>query len=76
MCLPETVLLVEAHGDGVERWGVVTREGSSKRVGLAFTPEANVGDLLLVHSGQAFRILQRDPEGADRGTAGASTTPS
>lgn len=75
MCLPETVLLVEAHGDGVERWGVVTREGSSKRIGLAFTPDANVGDLLLVHSGQAFRILPRDPEGAGGGTAGASATP-
>ncbi len=60
MCLPEIVLLIEAHGDGVERWGVVTREGTAKRVGLAFTPEANVGDLLMVHSGQAFRIVARD----------------
>jgi len=64
MCLPETVLLVEAHGDGVERWGVVTREGSSKRVGLAFTPDANVGDLLLVHSGQAFRIVEPESDDA------------
>ena len=64
MCLPETVLLVEAHGDGVERWGVVTREGSSKRVGLAFTPDANVGDLLLVHSGQAFRIFEPESDDA------------
>ncbi len=62
MCLPETVLLVEAHGDGVERWGVVSRDGNSKRVGLAFTPEANVGDILLVHSGQAFRIVEREAE--------------
>jgi hydrogenase maturation factor len=76
MCLPETVLLVEAHGDGVERWGVVTREGSSKRVGLAFTPDANVGDLLLVHSGQAFRIVEREAEDAEGGTAEASVTPS
>lgn len=59
MCLPETVLLVEAHGEGVERWGTVTREGHVKEVGLAFVPEANVGDILMVHSGQAFRIVQR-----------------
>jgi hydrogenase maturation factor len=66
MCLPETVLLVEAHGDGVERWGVVTREGHTQRVGLAFVPEANVGDLLMVHSGQAFRIVEREGDEASR----------
>lgn len=57
MCLPETVLLVEDHGEGVERWGIVTREGHPQKVGLAFVPEAGVGDILLVHSGQAFRVL-------------------
>lgn len=57
MCLPETVLLVEDHGEGVERWGLVTREGLSQKVGLAFVPEAGLGDILLVHSGQAFRVL-------------------
>jgi hydrogenase maturation factor len=72
MCLPETVLLVEVHGEGVERWGVVTREGKAQRAGLAYVPEANVGDLLLVHSGQAFRIVndQTTPEGPE--TAAAS----
>jgi len=46
MCLPETALLVEDHGEGVERWGMVTREGRVQKV--------------MIHSGQAFRILERD----------------
>ena len=33
-------------------------------MGLAFVPEANVGDVLLIHSGQAFRILDPGDEGA------------
>lgn len=57
MCLPECGLLVEVHGEGVERWGVVTHQGRAQRVGLAFVPEATVGDVLLIHSGQAFRIV-------------------
>lgn len=76
MCLPETVLLVEAHGDGVERWGVVTRDGISQRVGLTFTPDANVGDVLLVHSGQAFRILERDADVVQGGSPEPPATPS
>ena len=59
MCFAIEALLVEIHGDGVERWGFVTREGNTMRVGLAFVPEANVGDVLFVHSGQAFRIVLR-----------------
>ena len=58
MCLPQTALLVEDHGDGVERWGIVARDGRTQKVGLAFVPEASVGDILLIHSGQAFRILE------------------
>lgn len=64
MCVPTEALLVEIHGDGVERWGRVTREGVTTQVGLAFVPEANVGDVLLIHSGQAFRILLRAPDRA------------
>jgi hydrogenase maturation factor len=60
MCLPETALLVEDHGEGVERWGMVTRDGRTQKVGLAFVPDANLGDILLIHSGQAFRILEPD----------------
>jgi hydrogenase maturation factor len=60
MCLPEAALLIEDHGEGVERWGVVTHDGRTQKVGLAFVPEANLGDVLLIHSGQAFRILERD----------------
>jgi len=70
MCLPETALLVEAHGEGVERWGIVTREGRAQRVGLTFVPEANVGDILLIHSGQAFRILDPGEEGTEAATRG------
>lgn len=59
MCVPAEALLVEIHGDGVERWGRVVREGVTTQVGLAFVPGANVGDVVLVHSGQAFRVLLR-----------------
>lgn len=60
MCLPEAALLIEDHGEGVERWGIVTHDGHTQKVGLAFVPDAGVGDILLIHSGQAFRILERD----------------
>jgi hypothetical protein len=39
---------------------MVTREGRTQKVGLGFVPEAIVGDLLLVHSGQAFRICREE----------------
>jgi len=60
MCIAREALLVEIHGDGVARWGVVRHEGLTSVVGLAFVPEATVGDIVLIHSGQAVRVVDAE----------------
>ena len=37
--------------------GTVDFQGTRLEVGLAFTPEANVGDWVLVHAGYALSVL-------------------
>jgi len=47
-----------------DRTGVVDFEGVHRRVGLAWVPEARVGDYVIVHVGHAISRL--DPEEAQR----------
>jgi hydrogenase maturation factor len=56
MCLGFEGLLLAVEGEGVARSGTVRFEGRDLEVGLAFVPEARIGDRLLVHSGQAVRV--------------------
>jgi len=61
MCLavPGRILSVTEAGDaqGTGRAGVVDFQGSRVEVGLAFTPEARVGEWVLVHAGFALSVL-------------------
>ncbi len=61
MCLavPGKILEIKQPDDGpdVGTTGTVDFQGSRMEVGLAFTPEARVGDWVLVHAGFALNVL-------------------
>lgn len=63
MCLavPGKLIAVQDAPDPPEqRVGTVDFQGSRLDVGLAFTPEAAVGDWLLVHAGFALSVLDAE----------------
>ena len=61
MCLALPARVVERHdGDGA----TVDLGGVRKRISLALTPEARVGDHVIVHVGYAIGLL--DAEEAER----------
>ena len=64
MCLGSIDVLAEAWEDGGARTG---RLGCGKVVPLAFIPEAQVGDRVLVHLGVPVEVLE--PEAADEAMA-------
>lgn len=59
MCLavPGRVVRIAAGADDVMRSGKVDFAGVRKDVCLAFTPEARIGDYVLVHVGFALCIV-------------------
>ena len=59
MCLavPGRVIAVEAGDGPIRRLGTVDFQGSRVEVSLAMTPEAAVGDWVLVHAGFAISRL-------------------
>ena len=57
MCLAIPARLVERRGDDS---GVVDLDGVRKTVSLALTPEAQVGDYVIVHVGHAIGVLDAD----------------
>ncbi|HOQ98862.1 MAG TPA: HypC/HybG/HupF family hydrogenase formation chaperone [Anaerolineae bacterium] len=59
MCLavPARIITIEGTGAEIEVGGV------RRRVGLQLTPEARIGDYVLVHTGFAISIL--DPDEAE-----------
>jgi hydrogenase expression/formation protein HypC len=65
MCLaiPGKILSINGQ-DGIGRTGRVSFGGIVKEVCLAYTPEACVGDYVIVHVGFAISTLDR--ENADR----------
>jgi hydrogenase expression/formation protein HypC len=67
MCLGipgEVVERIEADDPGGLEEGMVAFGGIRKRVCLAYTPEAKVGDFVLVHAGFALSVI--DPDEAER----------
>jgi hydrogenase expression/formation protein HypC len=64
MCLAVPGKLVamksENEAEGVGGLGTVDFQGSRIEVSLAFTPEARVGDWLLVHAGFALQVLDEE----------------
>lgn len=64
MCLAVPGKVLDVHGDGpLSRAGRVSFGGVVKTVGLGCTPEANVGDYVLVHVGVAISTI--DPKEAE-----------
>ena len=66
MCLaiPGKVLEIHEAHDPLEREGRVNFGGIVKEVNLAYVPEAQVGDYVIVHVG--FAISRVDAEEAER----------
>jgi hydrogenase expression/formation protein HypC len=58
MCLavPGRILSIEG-ADPLLRWGRVDFAGVAKQVNLAYVPEAQVGDYVLVHVGFAINTI-------------------
>nr|MEE4266732.1 HypC/HybG/HupF family hydrogenase formation chaperone [Candidatus Krumholzibacteria bacterium] len=61
MCLGVPGIITEVQ-DGFMRMGTVDFDGSALEVCLAYVPEAEVGDYVLVHAG--FALTQLDEEQA------------
>jgi len=61
MCLgiPGEVLEIEEPSAGL-RQGTLSFGGVRKRVCLAYVPEVNVGDYVVVHAGFALSIIDPD----------------
>ncbi|MBB6444588.1 HypC/HybG/HupF family hydrogenase formation chaperone [Bacillus benzoevorans] len=53
MCVGVPAKIIEKHGYSA----VVDVMGSQTTVGIIFVPEAEVGDYVIVHAGQAMSII-------------------
>ena len=65
MCLavPGKVVAIRG-GEGFDRRGTVDYDGARQEVALAYLPDVQVGDYVLVHVG--FAMTQLDAEEAER----------
>jgi hydrogenase expression/formation protein HypC len=64
MCLAVPARVESISGEGVERRAIVLFGDIAKEVSLALTPEADLGDYVLVHAGFAIGVI--DEEEAQR----------
>ncbi|MGD2177853.1 MAG: HypC/HybG/HupF family hydrogenase formation chaperone [Anaerolineae bacterium] len=62
MCLGIPGWIVEKHEGGLMRMGKVDFGGITREICLAYVPEADVGDYVIVHAG--FAISRVDEEEA------------
>jgi hydrogenase expression/formation protein HypC len=60
MCLAIPGRIVEVNEDGLMRMGRVDFGGVAREVCLAYVPEAQVGDYVIVHVGFAISQLDED----------------
>ena len=61
MCLAIPGRLVAiAEGEGFDRRGTVDYDGARQEVSLAYLPDAQIGDYVLVHVGFAMTKLDAD----------------
>lgn len=62
MCLAVPCRVVERLSDRGETGdeAVVELAGNRRRVSLAFTPEARVGDWVLIHAGVAIQVIDEE----------------
>lgn len=57
MCLAVPGKLISTNGEGLERTGRVSFGGVIKEVSLAYVPEADVDDYVIVHVGFALSTV-------------------
>jgi len=57
MCLGIPGKIIETWGEDLVRMGKVDFGGIVREVALAYVPEANVGDYVIVHVGFALNVL-------------------
>jgi len=57
MCLAVPGKILNISGEDLVRSGTVTFGGINKQVSLAYVPEANVGDYVIVHVGFAISVV-------------------
>jgi len=57
MCLAVPGKIIRVSGDELARMGTVSFGGVVKEVSLAYVPEANVDDYVIVHVGFALSVL-------------------
>ena len=62
MCLaiPGRVVRIESDADPVLRVATVDFTGITKTISLSLTPEAKLGDYVLVHVGFALTVISED----------------
>lgn len=64
MCLAVPGKLINVDdAEPLQRTGEVSFGGVVKRISLAFVPEAEVGDYLLVHAGIALSLVDEEEAG-------------
>lgn len=59
MCLavPAKIISLNANADDLLRMGNVDFSGVQKEISLAYVPEAQIGDYVIVHAGFALSVL-------------------
>ena len=57
MCLAVPGRILNISGEGLVRSGTVSFGGIQKQVSLAYVPEANLGDYVIVHVGFAISVV-------------------
>ncbi len=62
MCLavPAKIISLNSNADELLQTGFVDFSGVQKEISLAYVPEANVGDYVIVHAGFALSVLDED----------------
>lgn len=62
MCLavPAKIISITEHEDSLQRMAQVDFSGVQKHISLAYLPEANIGDYVIVHAGLALSILDQE----------------
>ncbi len=60
MCLAVPGKLISSSGEGLNRTGRVSFNGVVKETSLAYVPEAQLGDYVIVHVGFALSIVDAD----------------
>jgi hydrogenase expression/formation protein HypC len=60
MCLAIPGRVLSIAGSGLDACGLVRFGAVERTVNLSFTPEARIGDYVIVHVGCAIRVLDQD----------------